>query len=176
MKLLSTLTEDMKNAMLGKKKYKDDAEKVSRSNIILAEISILKSKLILAEKDNKKDNKKDLDIKQEYKIVKKEKEETEKASLEFAKGKREDLVEESDVKLVLLNRYMIILEVYMPKQLSEEEIGEEIKKLMQDLLLSHDNLPFTKRDMGMFMKELKIRFKGNADMRIVSSMLSEILH
>jgi len=61
-----------------------------------------------------------------------------------------------------------ILQVYLPQQLSESELGQAIK----DYLREH---PSTMRDMGRVMKELGEKLRGRADMGRVAQMVRQLL-
>lgn len=167
--LLTKMEEKMKLAMEIKRDFKDNIEAVEMAKVILAEISILKNKLLLA----KKEKKTDLTVQEEYKIVKKEIDETIDAKTKFEEGNRQDLVKESDMKLYHLNGYVEILEPLMPKQLSDDELKEKIEEILQSL---HDEtIVLTKKDMGKIMKALKSRLNGQTDMKKVNAILSKML-
>lgn len=55
-----------------------------------------------------------------------------------------------------------ILEEYLPKQLSEEEISIEIDKVMSET---------GSTNMGVLMKELNVRLSGRADGKTISKIL-----
>lgn len=55
-----------------------------------------------------------------------------------------------------------ILEEYLPKQLSEEEISIEIDKVMTET---------GSTNMGVLMKELNVRLSGRADGKTISKIL-----
>ena len=77
---------------------------------------------------------------------------------EFKKGNREDLIEKTQKEID-------ILQTYLPKQLSEEELNEIIDKVFAKVK------PESSKDMGMVMKELKPLINGKADMGIVSKIV-----
>ncbi len=77
---------------------------------------------------------------------------------EFKKGNREDLIEKTQKEID-------ILQTYLPKQLSEEELNEIIDKVFDKVK------PESSKDMGMVMKELKPLINGKADMGIVSKIV-----
>ena len=77
---------------------------------------------------------------------------------EFKKGNREDLIEKTQ-------KETDILQTYLPKQLSEEELNEIIDKVFDKIK------PESSKDMGMVMKELKPLINGKADMGIVSKIV-----
>lgn len=83
--------------------------------------------------------------------------------LEFEKGNREDLIEKTKREIEILNQYM-------PEQLSDDEILEEINKIFEIVK------PTSLADMGKMMKEASIIFSGKADMSTVSKLIKEKLN
>ena len=78
--------------------------------------------------------------------------------VEFEKGGRNDLIEKT-------NEEINMLKVYMPKQLSEEEIKAEIDKVFEELKPASN-------EMGKIMQALS-NLKGKADMGLVSKLVKE---
>ena len=78
--------------------------------------------------------------------------------VEFEKGSRNDLIEKTNEEINMLN-------VYMPKQLSEEEIKAEIDKVFEELKPASN-------EMGKIMQALS-NLKGKADMGLVSKLVKE---
>lgn len=78
--------------------------------------------------------------------------------VEFEKGGRNDLIEKTSQEIDMLN-------VYMPKQLSEEEIKQEIDKVFEELKPANN-------EMGKVMQALS-GLKGKADMGLVSKLVKE---
>ena len=81
---------------------------------------------------------------------------------EFSKANRLDLVEQNKKEVVLLNKYM-------PAQLSDDEINNVI-----DEVFSMVN-PSGIKDMGSIMKEISPRVKGKADMGKVNAIIKDRL-
>lgn len=81
---------------------------------------------------------------------------------QFQKGGREDLVqrEESELK---------ILQTFLPQQLSEEELMNEIRSVITEVGAS------TPKDIGKVLKILMPRVKGRAEGAKVSSMVKELM-
>ena len=77
---------------------------------------------------------------------------------EFAKGNRQDLIEQAEKEIA-------ILKDYLPEQLSELEISSIIEIAIQNVK------PTSPKDMGLIMKEITPLVKGKADMKIVSSLI-----
>ena len=82
--------------------------------------------------------------------------------VEFEKGKRQDLID-------AVNLEIGILEKYMPKQMSEEEIAKVI-----DEVFSRVN-PTGPSEMGKIMGMISPILKGKADMGLVNKMIKEKL-
>lgn len=78
--------------------------------------------------------------------------------VEFEKGNRTDLIEKTNEEINILNKYM-------PKQLSEEEITSEIDKVFAEL---------NPTSMGDAMNALS-HLKGKADMGLVSRLVKSKL-
>ena len=85
-------------------------------------------------------------------------------ALEQTPSDRADLIEETKKKIE-------ILESYLPKQLTEEEITEVIQKILTD-----KGLEATKKSQGPIMKEIMANYKGQVDGKLVNKVLSTILH
>lgn len=62
-----------------------------------------------------------------------------------------------------------ILKVYLPAQLSEEEVAAVVKAAVADLGAT------SKKDMGRVMKEVMARVKGQADGKLVSKLVGAAL-
>ena len=81
---------------------------------------------------------------------------------EFEKGNREDLITKTQTEIDLLQQYL-------PKQLSEEEINTILDEAFKKVN------PSSPKDMGLVMREVTPQLKGKADMGQVSSMIKERL-
>lgn len=78
---------------------------------------------------------------------------------EFRNAGRDDLADH------LENEIKIISE-FLPKQLTKEEIENEVNKIFDEIK------PEGKKDMGKIMKEANIRLKGKADFKLVSTIVN----
>ncbi len=81
---------------------------------------------------------------------------------EFEKAGRYDLVNNTKKELE-------VLMIYMPEQLSQEEINQVLDEAFVSLK------PEGPKDMGKVMKEVSPKLKGKADMKLVSSLIKERL-
>ena len=66
-----------------------------------------------------------------------------------------------------LEKEIAILSKYLPEELSEEKINEEIDKVFAELK------PESIKDMGKVMKELTAKIGAVADMSLVSKKVKE---
>lgn len=81
---------------------------------------------------------------------------------QFKKGNREDLVQKETSEIE-------ILQTFLPQQLSDEEIINEVRTVIKEAGAS------SPKDMGKVMKILIPRIKGRADGSKVSSLVKEIM-
>jgi uncharacterized protein YqeY len=81
---------------------------------------------------------------------------------EYDKAGREDLVADEQAALD-------ILEVYMPKMLSEEEIADMAREVIGELGAT------SPKQMGQVMREMMGRIKGRADGRLVNQVVRQLL-
>ena len=81
---------------------------------------------------------------------------------EFEKGGRQDLIDKTQSEIDMLM-------VYLPEQLSSEEVIMIIDEIFADVK------PEGQKDMGKVMKEATAKLKGKADMKEVSNIIREKL-
>ena len=81
---------------------------------------------------------------------------------EFEKGGRDDLIEKT-------NKEIELLQTFLPKQLS----SEEIEKIIDDVFKKVN--PTSEKEMGLIMKEVTPLVKGKADMKEVSTIIKDKL-
>lgn len=81
---------------------------------------------------------------------------------EFEKGARQDLIDAA-------NEEIKILEIYMPEQMSEEEISKKVDEIFASVN------PSGPSDMGKIMGKAAPMFKGKADMGLVNKIIKEKL-
>ena len=95
-------------------------------------------------------------------VVSKQVKMREESILEFEKGKREDLIEKTKKEIE-------VLKAYLPEQLSESEVVEEIEKIFSEVK------PESVKDMGKVMKEATAKLRGRVDMKKVSEIIKSKL-
>jgi uncharacterized protein YqeY len=146
MNLKSVITEDMKNAMRSK-----DMNRLGTIRLLLAAI-----------KQKEVDERIELTDTQVITIVEKMIKQRKDSISQFTTAKRQDLVDQETSELLLL-------ETYLPAQLSEEEI---LAKVKQTIEASGAVGP---QDMGKVIGILKPELAGQADMGKVSALVKAAL-
>ena len=149
MSLKSQIEGDIKQAMLAKDKDKLRALRAIKSLILLAE----------TEKGGGDGISEETEIKLLTKAVKQRRD-----SLEvYEKQGRDDLaaVEKGEIE---------IIEAYLPKQLSEEEVTEEIRAIVTEVGAS------SMKDMGKVMGAATKKLAGKADGKLISQVVKSILN
>ena len=146
MSLLERLNEDMKQAMRNKEK-----EKLTVIRMIKA--SLQNEAIKLGE---------DLNEEQELTVLSREVKQRKDSLHEFEKAGREDLVEKIRTEL----QYV---ELYMPKQLSEEELSEIVKETIAEVGAT------SKAEMGKVMAAIMPKVKGKADGSLVNKLVQQHL-
>jgi uncharacterized protein YqeY len=146
MNLKSAITEDMKNAMRSK-----DMNRLGTIRLLLAAI-----------KQKEVDERIELTDTQVITIVEKMIKQRKDSISQFTTAKRQDLVDQETSELLLL-------ETYLPAQLSEEEI---LAKVKQTIEASGAVGP---QDMGKVIGILKPELAGQADMGKVSALVKAAL-
>ncbi|MBT2690470.1 GatB/YqeY domain-containing protein [Bacillus sp. ISL-47] len=146
MSLLERLNEDMKQAMRNKEK-----EKLTVIRMIKA--SLQNEAIKLGEELNEE---------QELTVLSREVKQRKDSLHEFEKAGREDLVEKIRTEL----QYV---ELYMPKQLSEEEVSKIVAETVAETGAS------SKADMGIVMAAIMPKVKGKADGSLVNKLVQQHL-
>ena len=82
--------------------------------------------------------------------------------VEFEKGNRQDLIDQTNAEIEILN-------TYMPEQLSEEEVLKIIEEAFDEVN------PKAPSDMGKIMGLVSPKLRGKADMSYVSKTIKEKL-
>ena len=140
------LQEDWKTALKAKDKFKANVISTAKSAILLVE----KTDGITA------------DDALAIEILAKEVKQRREAMLEFEKGNRQDLVDQSKAEIeILLN--------YLPQQLSEGEIRQIIEESAIEAGAS------SIKDMGKVMSIVRPKTLGRADGKLVSQIVKEYL-
>ena len=96
-------------------------------------------------------------------IIAKEMKKKKDAIADFEKAARQDLIDQT-------NEEMKVLEEYLPKQLSREEIKEVVSKIISDIGAT------SMKDMGIVMKESKSAIGAGADGKTINEVVKELLN
>ena len=144
--LKEKLLEDLKISMRDKN--------VVRKNTV----QMVRAAILQIEKDtgNEVDDKKIIDI------IAKEMKKKKDAMVDFEKAARQDLIDQT-------NEEMKVLEEYLPKQLSKEEIKEIVSKVISKTGAT------SMKDMGIVMKESKSAIGAGADGKTINEVVKELL-
>lgn len=146
MNLKEQITEDMKNAMRAK-----DAGRLGTIRLLLA-----------AMKQKEVDERIELDDAMVIAITEKLIKQRKDSISQFEAAKRDDLVAIEQAELV-------ILQAYMPAQMSEAEVIAAVAKVVQELGATGP------QDMGKVMGAVKALLAGKADMGMVSTQVKAAL-
>ena len=144
--LKEKLMEDLKESM----KNKDTVRKNTVQMVRAAILQIEKDKGIEVEDDKIID------------IIAKEVKTKKDALKDFEKAERQDLID-------LTNREIEVLQEYLPKQLSRQEIKAELEIIISEIGAT------TMKDMGNIMKEAKAKMGAAADGKTINEVAKEIM-
>ena len=144
--LKEKLLEDFKYAMKTKNLNKKNAVQMVRTAILQIE----------------KDRGIEVSDEQILGIVAKEVKTRKDAITEYEQANREDLIEKA-------NEEIKALEEYLPKQLTDEELVAEVKKVIEKLNAT------SMKDMGPIMKEAKATIGAQADGKRINEVVKSLL-
>ena len=147
MNLEQRINEDIKAAMLAK-----DSESLNALRAIKAALLLLKTE------KNAGDITEDAELKILQKLVKQRKE----AAEMYKSQNREDLYQEEIFQMNVISKYL-------PEQMSEEEITDVVKRLIQQ-----ENIADIK-GMGKLMGLVSKELAGKADNKMVSEIVKKLL-
>lgn len=149
MSLEVQINNDIKQAMLNKDKA------------VLESLRAIKSAILLLKTDKDAANgevSEAAEIAMLQKLVKQRKE----AADIFVQQNRQDLADDELFQAGIIERYL-------PKQLSREEVEAEVKKIIAEVGAS------SPKDMGRVMGQASKHFAGKADNRVVSEIVKTLL-
>ena len=144
--LKEKLMEDLKVSM----RNKDEIRKNTVQMVRAAILQIEKDKGIQVEDDKI------------LEIIAKEVKSKKDALKDFEKAGREDLINQT-------NQEIAVLQEYLPKQLSREEIKVELEKIIEVVGAT------SMKDMGAIMKEAKSKMGASADGKTINEVAKEIM-
>ena len=145
MNLEARLMQDLKVAM-------KEGNKIDKNTI-----QQVRAVILLAKKE--KGNLTERDIED---IILREKNKRTEAIVQFQRGNRPDLVEQTNKEMLCLSRYL-------PQPMSEYEVNEAVKKIIED-----ENIT-DKRLLGYVIKKSKEQFGNRANGKLISDTVKRIL-
>ena len=146
MSLLQRLDEDLKTAL-----RESDKLKLSAIRLVKAEV-----------KNRQIEKGRDLSDEEILSAISTLAKQRRESIEQFSKGGRNDLADQE-------RRELAILQVYMPQQLSPEELDSLILQAIQESAARDE------KDMGKVMKVLMPRVKGVSDGKAVNNRVKELL-
>jgi uncharacterized protein YqeY len=148
MSLRSQIDNDIKEAILGRKKEELEALRSIKSMILLAA--------------TEKGGAEDLSPETENKILMKAAKQRKESAEIFLRENRKELADRELLQLEVINRYL-------PKQLSAEELTEEVRKIIATAGASGP------QDMGKVMGLATKALAGKADGKQISELVKKLL-
>ncbi|MDX2330824.1 GatB/YqeY domain-containing protein [Campylobacter hepaticus] len=146
MTLKEQILNDIKEAM----KQKDDFKRDSLRN------------LNAAFKQVEVDERIELDNERIYKIIASEIKKRQDAKELYLKANRDDLAQKEE-------REITLFKIYLPRQLSDEELNVFLKEIIAQLGVE------SLKDQGLVMKEAKVKLGSSVEGRRLNLMLRELL-
>lgn len=144
--LKEKLMEDLKESMRNKDVIRKNTIQMVRAAILQIE----KDKGIEVEDDKI------------LEIISKEVKSKKDVLKDFEKAERQDLIDQT-------NQEISVLQEYLPKQLSREEIKSELEKIIAEIGAT------SMKDMGAIMKEAKAKMGASAEGKTINEVAKEIM-
>lgn len=132
---------------------------LAKDSVRLASLRAVKTAFMMAESEKGAG---DLTTEMQLKIIQKQVKQRKDAAAIYREQGRSDLLEDEMAQLV-------ILESFLPEQMSEEEIENAIKKIIADLGAS------SMADMGKVMGVASKQFSGQADGKVIATKVRQLL-
>ncbi|MFZ1806634.1 MAG: GatB/YqeY domain-containing protein [Cyclobacteriaceae bacterium] len=148
MSLKQQIDKDIKTAMLNKQKEE------------LLALRAVKSMILLAETEKGKSG--ELDKEAEDKLLMKAAKQRKESAEIFKKEGRDDLFAKEAFELEIISKYL-------PKQMSEDEITVEVKKVIESVGAAGP------QDMGKVMGAATKAMAGKADGKVISEIVKNLL-
>ena len=145
--LKEKLLEDLKNSMKEKNVIRKNVVQMVRASILQVE----------------KDKQIELDDNKIIEVIAKEAKKRKDSLADYEKAGREDLISQ-------IKEEISILEEYLPKQLSAEELEVKVKEIIEEVGAT------SMKDMGNVMKAAKEKIGASADGRAINEMVKKLLN
>ncbi|ACF13035.1 conserved hypothetical protein [Chloroherpeton thalassium ATCC 35110] len=150
MSLKQQINEDLKSAMKSKEQNRINAVRSIRAALLEKEVSI------------RVGGQGELTAEQEMEVLMSLAKRRKDSIEQFKSAGREDLVEQEAAELA-------VLEIYLPKQLSEDEIRETVEKIIAEVGAA------SAKDFGKVMGAAMKALKGKADGNLIQQIAKEKL-
>lgn len=144
--LKDKLMEDLKKSMKEKDEIRKNTVQMIRASILQIE----------------KDKGIEVDDEKILEIIAKEVKTKKDALVDFKRAERQDLIEQT-------NQEILVLQEYLPKQLTKEELKEKIEQIINKIGAT------SIKDMGIVMKEAKQEIGTAADGKSINDVVKELL-
>ena len=144
--LKEKLMEDLKSAMKEKNELRKNTVQMVRAAVLQVE----------------KDKQVELDDEKIVEVIAKEAKKRKDSLADYEKSGRQDLIEQVKKEIEILNEYL-------PKQLTEEEITAIVKEVIANVGAT------SMKDMGTVMKEAKAKIGAAADGRTINEVVKKLL-
>ena len=145
--------------MLKEKLMEDLKESMKNKDVIIKNtIQMVRAAILQIEKDKgiEVEDDKILDI------ISKEVKSKKEVLKDFEKAERQDLIDQT-------NQEISVLQEYLPKQLSREEVKAEVEKIIAEIGAT------SMKDMGAIMKEAKAKMGASAEGKTINEVAKEIM-
>ena len=146
MSMKERLMQDLKQAMKEKDIIKKNVVQMIRASILQVE----------------KDKQIELGDEEIINIISKEGKKRKDALEDYKKSGREDLVKQIEEEINIIN-------AYLPKQLTKEELSTEVEKIIEELQAT------SIKDMGKVMKLAKERIGAKSDGKTINEVVKTLL-
>lgn len=145
-----------------KQRLLDDMKAAMRSRAE-GKVALSTIRMVLAAVKNAEiDKRRELTEDEISSVIAKEVKQRQDALVEFERGNRPDLVDQTRAEIAVLKNYL-------PQQLSEAEIRELVKQVIAAAGASGP------KDMGKVMQALQPQVRGRADGKLVNHIVKELL-
>jgi len=146
MALIDTITKDLKEAMKAK-------DLVARDTLRMIKAQLTEAEMAKGEKLTEDD---------ELQVLSRAVKTRTESAKQYEEGDRQDLADKERAEIAVVQRYL-------PKPMSEDEIREAMKGLAEELGAT------SKKDMGKLMQAVMKRYRGQIDGKTASKLAGEIL-
>ena len=143
-----------------KEKLMDDLKESMKNKDVIRKntIQMVRAAILQIEKDKGIEVEDDKILERISKEVKSKKD----VLKDFERAERQDLIDQT-------NQEISVLQEYLPKQLSREEIKSELEKIIAKIGAT------SMKDMGAIMKEAKAKMGASAEGKIINEVAKEIM-